>query len=95
LNNRLSILWAETRGPEHAALEALYCALRDGRIGGAALDVFREEPLPRSSPFRDLDNVLLTPHIAGGSDALLEGGIDALFASFLALARGPAIVPIL
>jgi len=41
---------------------ALIEALRSGRIAGAALDVFMEEPLPKDSPFRSMDNVLLSPH---------------------------------
>jgi len=45
--------------------EALVNALREGRIGGAVLDVFHEEPLPAGHPLLELDNVLLTPHIAG------------------------------
>jgi phosphoglycerate dehydrogenase-like enzyme len=41
---------------------ALADALRAGALRGAALDVFREEPLPPESPLRELDNVLITPH---------------------------------
>jgi phosphoglycerate dehydrogenase-like enzyme len=40
-------------------------ALRDGRLGGAALDVFSEEPLDPASPYWDLPNVLITPHTSG------------------------------
>jgi phosphoglycerate dehydrogenase-like enzyme len=43
---------------------ALLRGLRDGRIAFAALDVFREEPLPPESPFWDLPNVLINPHSA-------------------------------
>ncbi len=46
--------------------EALLAELRSGRID-AALDVYDEEPLPTSSPFRALPGVLLTPHEAGGT----------------------------
>jgi glyoxylate reductase len=45
--------------------EALAARLRGRRIRGAALDVFEEEPLPRGHPFLELDNVVLTPHVAG------------------------------
>ena len=44
---------------------ALIDALRTRRIAGAALDVFEEEPLPRTSPFWDLPEVILTPHTSG------------------------------
>ncbi|WP_455384653.1 hydroxyacid dehydrogenase [Acidihalobacter prosperus] len=44
---------------------ALARALRDGRIAGAALDVFETEPMPADSVYRDTPNLVLTPHIAG------------------------------
>jgi phosphoglycerate dehydrogenase-like enzyme len=47
--------------------EALAAALGAGRLRGAGLDVFREEPLPHDSPLWELDNVLITPHIGGTS----------------------------
>ncbi len=46
--------------------DALIAALQDRRIAGAGLDVFTIEPLPRESPLRTLDNVIITPHSAGG-----------------------------
>lgn len=53
-----------SRGPVvHEA--ALIEALETGHLGGAALDVFEEEPLPAESPLRRMGNVFLTPHIAG------------------------------
>lgn len=51
---------------------ALVEALNSGKIRAAALDVFVEEPLPKSSPFWEMSNVLLTPHIAGRSPHYLE-----------------------
>jgi D-3-phosphoglycerate dehydrogenase len=46
---------------------ALVKALADGRVGGAALDVFDPEPLPAESPLRTAPNVLLTPHLAAST----------------------------
>lgn len=48
--------------------DALVAALRAGTLRGAALDVFGTEPLPRESLLLHLDNVLLTPHLAGAAD---------------------------
>ena len=44
---------------------ALLAKLSDGSLGGAALDVFAQEPLPAESAFWDLPNVIVTPHLAG------------------------------
>ncbi len=44
---------------------ALAAALAAGRLGGAGLDAFGEEPLPADSPFWELDNVVMTPHVGG------------------------------
>ncbi len=47
---------------------ALIEALRDGHLGGAALDVFAEEPLPPASPLWDMPNVIVSPHSASTAD---------------------------
>lgn len=44
---------------------ALAQALRDGKLAGAAMDVFGEEPLPAGSPLAGAPNLILTPHVAG------------------------------
>ena len=44
---------------------ALAAALKAGKLGGAALDVFDQEPLPKGSVFEGVPNLLLTPHVAG------------------------------
>lgn len=44
---------------------AMLAALREGRIGGAALDVFASQPLPAGHPYLGLDNVVVTPHMSG------------------------------
>ncbi|OLB23393.1 MAG: hypothetical protein AUH15_03570 [Acidobacteriales bacterium 13_2_20CM_55_8] len=51
---------------------ALAQALREKKIGGAALDVFAQEPLPPDSPLWDLENLLITPHTAALTEKLWE-----------------------
>jgi phosphoglycerate dehydrogenase-like enzyme len=62
--------------------EALIEALKNKTIGGAALDVFSTEPLPTSSPFWSLPNVIVTPHIAGMSMHYIKDAMN-LFAENL------------
>ena len=47
--------------------KALYQALKSKRIAGAGLDVLEEEPTPTDNPLLDLDNIVITPHMAGYS----------------------------
>jgi D-3-phosphoglycerate dehydrogenase len=52
--------------------DALVAALQAGKLAGAGLDVFEEEPLPADSPLRAMDNVLLAPHNSNASPAAWE-----------------------
>lgn len=54
------------------APQALYKALKNGKLRAAALDVHYEEPLPKDYPLGQLDNVILTPHIGGLSYEAFE-----------------------
>ncbi len=60
--------------------DALVKALSEGRLGGAAVDVFEEEPLPEDHPYLKLPNITITPHSAGTT-------IDA-FGNSVAIIRG-------
>lgn len=73
---------------------ALVEALRQRKIMGAALDVFDEEPLPAGSPMLRLDNVTITPHLAGSSiDAFLNS--PKLMAGHLTrMLRGEGPLPV-
>jgi len=51
---------------------ALVSALQSGRVGGAALDVFEDEPLPDDSPLRTMDNVMLAAHNSNSSPRAWE-----------------------
>jgi phosphoglycerate dehydrogenase-like enzyme len=67
---------------------ALIRALRDNRIGGAALDAFRDEPLPQSSPYWELPNVIVTPHTAWSSARVLDRSIDLFCDNLRRFSRG-------
>ena len=61
-----ALLVNAARGPL-VDYDALHNALASGHLGGAVLETFAVEPLPSNSPFLNLPNVTLTPHIAGAS----------------------------
>jgi phosphoglycerate dehydrogenase-like enzyme len=60
-----------SRGPIVVEADLLE-VLRKGKIAGAALDVFNQEPVPRDHPFRSLPNLLATPHIGYVSRGLYQ-----------------------
>lgn len=66
-----AVLINTARGPI-VKEDDLTAALQNGRLGGAALDVFEVEPLPHDSPLMRMDNVLLAPHNANSSPAAWE-----------------------
>ncbi len=71
---------------------ALLRALRDGPLGGAVLDTFREEPLPVSSPFYDLPNVIVTPHTSWSSSRVLDRSVELFCENIGRYARGEPLV---
>jgi phosphoglycerate dehydrogenase-like enzyme len=71
---------------------ALERALRQGRIGGAILDAFREEPLPPGSPLWNVPNLIVTPHTSWSTGGALDRSI-ALFCENLGrYRRGEALL---
>ncbi len=68
--------------------EALYQALKEKKIAGAALDVFDQEPLPAGSPLRGLDNVYLAPHVAGQTDGAIQAMGTIAADNVIAILRG-------
>lgn len=67
---------------------ALYHALKDKRIAGAALDNFVVEPLPADSPLRELDNVILTPHMVGHTQDVFASFPPAAVENITRILRG-------
>jgi D-3-phosphoglycerate dehydrogenase len=66
-----AVLINTARGPI-VDQKALVDALQEGRLSGAALDVFEEEPLPLNSPLLSMDQVLLAPHNTNSSPRFWE-----------------------
>ena len=71
---------------------ALARALRSGRLGGAVLDTFREEPLPPTSPLYDLPNVILTPHTSWSSTRVLDRSVELFCENLRRFAEGEPLV---
>jgi len=79
---RTAYLINTARGPVINEPE-LACALNEGRIAGAALDVFEVEPLPADSPLRGMENCLLAPHNANSDLACRRRVHESTIANLL------------
>jgi phosphoglycerate dehydrogenase-like enzyme len=73
--------------------QALLAALREHRIAGAGLDVFWTEPLPPDHPIRQLDNVVLTPHLGYVVDENMKMFYGNAVKNILAWQRGEPLTP--
>lgn len=68
--------------------QALIEGLAQGQIAGAGLDVFAQEPLEPDSALLQLDNVVLTPHVAGAAQESVRRTFEVSFDNFVHLAAG-------
>ncbi len=67
---------------------ALYKALSDKRIAGAALDVFEQEPAAAENPLFKLDNIIVAPHSICWTDECFRGNAEGAFRAAVAVAKG-------
>lgn len=72
----------------------MVASLRDGRLKGAALDVFETEPLPADSPLWSMPNVLLTPHCSAIYDGWQEKSVEMFCANLVRYRQGEPLVSI-
>jgi phosphoglycerate dehydrogenase-like enzyme len=68
--------------------QAMLSALNTGRIKGAALDVFDQEPLPQGHPFYKLENLLLSPHCADHTPEWLDDAMELFIAQYESFRKG-------
>lgn len=67
---------------------ALYESLKAEHLGGAALDVYRYEPVPADTPLLDLDNIIWTPHISGGEPGYMIVESEAVLSNIAKIYHG-------
>ena len=89
-----AVLINVTRGPimdEQALVEAL----ETGAIGGAGLDVVPQEPMPDDHPLWRFDNVVITPHSAGGSPHRMDRSVDLFCENLTRLLAGQPLTSVI
>jgi D-3-phosphoglycerate dehydrogenase len=89
---RPGALLVNTAGGDIVDEQALVSALVEGRLGGAALDVFAGEPLPRDSPLLAAPNLVLTPHLAGAALDVVRHHTDMICSDVERWHRGEPLV---
>ena len=72
--------------------EALAQALKDGKLAGAGIDVTEQEPLSSDSPLWDAPNIIITPHLAGDSDAKERRCVEILCDNLVRFSKGETLV---
>jgi phosphoglycerate dehydrogenase-like enzyme len=68
--------------------DAVVAALRSGHLAGAGIDVFETEPLPSTSPLWEVENLILTPHMSGMSEAYVRQALAVIEPNFEAYLAG-------
>ena len=72
--------------------DALVAALGGGRLMGAGLDVFAEEPTPPDNPLLGLEQVVLAPHVAFFTVGTLERSLDIAFENIRRIRQGREVI---
>ncbi len=90
---KASALLINTARGEIVDSAALAEALAEKRIAGAGLDVFDSEPLAPGSPLRNLDNVVMTPHVGGNTADMSLDMVDICLENILAVRDGRPLSP--
>ena len=68
----------------------LLTAIENGQLAGAALDVFRDEPLPKNHPFWKNEKIMITPHTAGNVHP--ESAVKTILSNYKAMKNGEKLV---
>ena len=72
--------------------QALLCALQDGNLSAAGLDVFYSEPVSEDNPLLALDNVAVAPHVAWLTEETFSRSTDIALHNTLAIRNGSALL---